>query len=93
MNLIETIALRRSGHHAIMSWYIKNLLGSANWDYTITVQAGTKSVIWNDGGYNENEISHRIKLAQSTVNQHSRSVGWNAIDKAVTRYSEIMINQ
>jgi len=56
MNLIETIALRRSGHHAIMSWYIKNLLGNAHWDYFITVQAGTKSVIWNDGGYNENEI-------------------------------------
>jgi len=56
MNLIETIALRRSGHHAIMSWYIKNLLNSANWDYTITVQKGTKTVIWNDGGYNENEV-------------------------------------
>jgi len=56
MNLIETISLRRSGHHAVMSWYIKNLLGSANWDYTITVQAGTKSVIWNDGGYDESGI-------------------------------------
>lgn len=56
MNLFETIALRRSGHHAVMSWYIKNLIGDSNWDYLVTIQAGTKSVIWNDGGYNENEI-------------------------------------
>jgi hypothetical protein len=56
MKLIETIALRRSGHHAIMSWYMKNLIDTANWDYTVTVQAGTKTIIWNDGGYNENEI-------------------------------------
>jgi len=56
MNLIETVALRRSGHHAVMSWYIKNLLGSANWEFLVTVQAETKSIILNDGGYNENEI-------------------------------------
>ncbi len=57
MNLIETIALRRSGHHAVMSWYIKNLIGDCNYDYKLTIQRNTKSVIWNDGGYNEDEIN------------------------------------
>lgn len=56
MNLIETIALRRSGHHAIMSWFIKNLTNMAGWGYQINVQANTKTIIWNDGGYSENEI-------------------------------------
>jgi len=56
MNLIETIALRRSGHHAVMSWYVKNLINICNWDFQVTVQAGTKNIIWNDGGYHENEI-------------------------------------
>jgi hypothetical protein len=40
-----------------MSWYIKNLIDTANWDYNVTVQAGTKSIIWNDGGNSENEIN------------------------------------
>lgn len=57
MNLIETIALRRSGHHAVMSWYIKNLIGDCNYNYMLTVQRNTKSVIWNDGGYNEDDIN------------------------------------
>jgi len=56
MNLIETIALRRSGHHAVMSWYVKNLINIFNWDYQVTVMYGTKNIIWNDGGYLENEI-------------------------------------
>lgn len=56
MKLIETIALRRSGHHAVTSWFTKNIIGEASWPYLITVQRGTKSVIWNDGGYNETEI-------------------------------------
>lgn len=60
MNLIETIATRRSGHHAVMSWYIKNLIDVCDYNYTITVQRNTKSVIWNDGGYNEDEI-HLIR--------------------------------
>jgi hypothetical protein len=56
MNLTETIALRRSGHHVVMSWFIKNLIGQASWDYQVTVQRGTKTIIWNDGGYGEHEL-------------------------------------
>jgi hypothetical protein len=56
MNLIETIALRRSGHHAVTSWFTKNIIGRASWPYLITVQTGTKNIIWNDGGYNESEM-------------------------------------
>jgi hypothetical protein len=37
--------------------------------------------------FNEDEIAHQLKITQATVNQHSRSAGWNAIDKAVTRFS------
>jgi hypothetical protein len=44
-------------------------------------------------GYNEEAISRLIGLAQSTINQHSRSVGWHAIDKAISYYSEVIKNQ
>lgn len=56
MNLIETIALRRSGHHAVMSWFVKNLIGSYDHSFNVTVQRDTKSVVWNDVGYTEKEI-------------------------------------
>lgn len=39
---------------------------------------------------NEDAISKIMKIAQSVVNQHSTSVGWNAIDKAVTRFNKVI---
>ncbi len=35
-------------------------------------------------------ISKRLRIAQSVVNNHSTSVGWNAIEKAVKRFSEVI---
>jgi hypothetical protein len=37
-------------------------------------------------GFNEDFISKKLEINQSTVNQHSRSVGWNAIEKAVKHF-------
>lgn len=34
-------------------------------------------------GYNEDFISAKLSINQSTVNQHSRSAGWNPIEKSV----------
>jgi hypothetical protein len=42
--------------------------------------------------FNEDEIARQLKITQATVNQHSRSAGWNAIDKAVTRFSTAIKN-
>jgi len=39
---------------------------------------------------NEDAISKIMKIAQSVVNQHSTSVGWNAIDKAVNRFKKVI---
>ncbi len=39
---------------------------------------------------NEEAIAQRMKIAQPVVNQHSTSIGWNAIEKAVIRYSEVI---
>ena len=38
-------------------------------------------------GHNEEEISQTLGITQATVNQHSRSGGWNAVQKAVDRFS------
>lgn len=39
---------------------------------------------------NEEAIAQKMSIAQPVVNQHSTSVGWNAIEKAVIRYSEVI---
>ena len=40
--------------------------------------------------FNENQISEKMKISQQTVNQHSRSVGWIAIEKAVEHFSDVI---
>ena len=41
-------------------------------------------------GYAEKEIATILNKKQSTINQHSTSVGWNAIEKAVARYQQVI---
>ncbi len=41
-------------------------------------------------GHSEESIAEKLKVRQSTVNQHSTSVGWNAIEKAVKRFDQIL---
>jgi len=43
-------------------------------------------------GNTEDEISSKLKITQSVVNQHSTSIGWNAIEKAVKLFSEVIKN-
>jgi|WetSurMetagenome_2_1015567.scaffolds.fasta_scaffold401648_2 hypothetical protein len=37
-------------------------------------------------GHNESEISRILKISQSTVNHHSTSAGWSAIEEAILYY-------
>jgi len=39
-------------------------------------------------GKNEEEIAKELNIYQSTVNGHSKSIGWNAIEKAVEYFEE-----
>lgn len=39
---------------------------------------------------NEDSIAKELDVAQSVVNQHSTSVGWNAIEKAVNYFNHII---
>jgi hypothetical protein len=41
-------------------------------------------------GFNENQISKKMKISQQTVNKHSRSVGWIAIEKAVEHFRTVI---
>ncbi len=41
---------------------------------------------------NEEAIATKMNIAQPVVNQHSTSVGWNAIEKAVIRFGEVIKN-
>lgn len=40
--------------------------------------------------HNEESIARKMKIAQPVVNQHSTSIGWNAIEKAVIRFGEVL---
>jgi len=49
MEVIEYVALARSGHHAIVNWFLKNIIGqecSFNWQLTIAGDSGL--LHWND---------------------------------------------
>lgn len=41
-------------------------------------------------GESEENISNRLDLAQSTINEHSTKFGWNAIDKAINRFEKVL---
>ena len=40
--------------------------------------------------FNETEIAKKLNISQSAVNQHSTSVGWKAIEKAVLRFEDVI---
>lgn len=42
---------------------------------------------------NEEAIAIKMNIAQPVVNQHSTSIGWNAIEKAVNRFAEVLNNK
>ena len=41
---------------------------------------------------NEDMIAKKMNISQSVVNQHSTSLGWNSIEKAVDFYNKTIIN-
>ena len=41
-------------------------------------------------GNNEEAIAEKMKIFQSTVNQHSTSAGWNAIEQAVLFFEKVV---
>jgi flagellar motor protein MotB len=41
----------------------------------------------------EDAIAKRLEIGQSAVNQHSTSVGWNAIDETVNYFYNVISNQ
>jgi len=56
-NVFEFSSLRRSGHHAVMSWVVKNLTDiTLSWNYRLTHLYQTNSVFYNDATLRLNEI-------------------------------------
>jgi DNA-binding NarL/FixJ family response regulator len=43
-------------------------------------------------GDSEDDIAQKLNVSQSAINQHSTSAGWNAIEKAVDRFSYVINN-
>ncbi len=40
--------------------------------------------------HSENAIAIKLDIAQSVVNQHSTSIGWNAIEKTINYFNEVI---
>lgn len=47
-------------------------------------------LFWKLLDLNEIEISEKLGVSQSAVNQHSTAVGWNAINQALTFYEQYL---
>lgn len=45
---------------------------------------------WKLLGFTESEIARKLGINQSVVNQHSTSVGWNSIERAVEYFSKTL---
>ena len=58
----------------------------------LTIQQ-SKVVFLKLMGKGENEIANEMKIGQSTVNYHSIAAGWNAIETAILRFEQILINK
>jgi hypothetical protein len=69
MEVIEYVALARSGHHAIVNWFLKNMIGqqcSFNWQVTIAGDSGL--VHWNDSTvYVESCLNELKKLDEPNI--------------------------
>ncbi len=61
-------------------------------DHTINKATEKQSLILYHKllGKSENEIADELGISQSSVNQHSTSLGWNAIEKAITYFHQKM---
>jgi hypothetical protein len=57
----------------------------ANW----TVQAA-EAVYWTLRDLNENEISEKLGITQSAVNQRKKTAGWKGIETLLERFSELI---
>jgi len=73
MNIIEIPALRRSGHHAVMSWVIKNLVFDSplkeEWDkYKITTIGDSKSIFWSEANW---DLDHAKELYKNLNYPHN----------------------
>lgn len=44
-------------------------------------------------GHSEEEIAERLGIGQSAVNQHSTSLGWNAIEESVSYFNQVISKQ
>lgn len=50
-------------------------------------------VYYKLSGMNELEISEKLGVVQSVVNQHSNAIGWNAIESAVKYFEKLNFEQ
>lgn len=56
MNIIETPAFRRSGHHAVLSWVMQNLISDSpqekEWEsYKIMTIGSSQSIFWSEANW------------------------------------------
>lgn len=62
MKVYESMGLSRSGHHSMMNWIIKNLIGfQLGWDFKLTNATGTNF-------FHLNEANHDIPLSLQYIN-------------------------
>lgn len=78
MNLYEFIGLSRSGHHAMLNWIIKNMVGfQCGWEYKMIRMGGSNLYYLNEGNHDIN-LSHRY-IKESIADIKTLFVGYEDV--------------
>lgn len=49
-----------------------------------------EALYWTLAGLNEKEISEKLQVTQSAINQRKKSAGWSGLEALLLRYEELM---
>ena len=74
---------------AKLSQQINSYLGLLDVMFKRATQRQCQVIYYRLLGYNETEISEKLGIKQSVVNQHSTTFGWNAVEQLLKYYEQI----
>lgn len=97
MEVIEFVALARSGHHAMVNWFLKNLIGQeCSFDWQITIVGDSGLIHWNDStvfvqeSLNEFKKMHRPNIL--SVSYDNVFYDFSHINKINAPYRKCLFN-
>jgi len=54
------------------------------------VITSAEALYWTLVGFNEKEISEKLNVTQSAINQRKKTAGWTGVEALLQRFEELM---